>query len=204
MPRRGNEERPFARHSATRTAARSVIIVCEGVKTEYQYFEAIRKTLRLPTVTVQVVHSGATDPRSIVRNALELRQERERERRWSADDTAWAVFDGDEHRLRDPANWNDAFQIAGKKVSLAVSNPCFELWYLLHYQDQQGYIDRDVARHLLKIHLPNYEKNNVLWPTPLQERWEEARTLSPHAPSRTRRQTARTHPPAFRRWSAVC
>jgi hypothetical protein len=158
VPRRGNDERPFARRTPNRTPARSVIIVCEGKRTEYDYFEAIRKTLRLPTVTVQVVHSGATDPRSIVRKALELRKEREQEQRWSTEDTAWAVFDGDEHRLHDPANWNDAFQIAGKKVRLAVSNPCFEFWYLLHYQDQQGYLDRDTARRILKTYLPTYEK----------------------------------------------
>ena len=54
---------------------------------------------------------------------------------------------------------SEALQLAVSRViSLAVSNPCFELWALLHFQDQQGHIDRDKLRAALKGYLPQYDK----------------------------------------------
>ncbi len=44
-------------------------------------------------------------------------------------------------------------------IELACSNPCFELWALLHFQDQSAFLGRDAARHLLKTHLRQYEKD---------------------------------------------
>jgi len=40
-----------------------------------------------------------------------------------------------------------------------VSNPCFELWALLHFQDQTAYLVREKVRSLLKKHLPGYRKS---------------------------------------------
>src|SRR4051812_40644621 len=104
--------RYWRRPRRNRVVGRKVIIVCEGKKTEYGYFEEIRKSMRLPTLQVQVVHPDATDPLSIVRAAIHLRRARKSERAWDRQDRAWAVFDGDEHRDGNPANWNDAIQIA--------------------------------------------------------------------------------------------
>ena len=159
----------FKRPQATRIIGRKVIIVCEGKKTEYGYFEAIRKHLRLPTLQVRVIHPDATDPLSIVRYALDIRQDLKVEKAWASEDSVWAVFDGDEHRLENPDNWNNAIQTArSKKVELAVSNPCFELWYLLHYQDRAASLSRQEAERLLRKHISGYKKNGILWPVPLE------------------------------------
>ena len=121
-----------------------------------------------------VPHEG-TDPRSVVQAAVTRRNQLKREKRWTEGDSAWAVFDGEEHYLHDPANWNDALQIAGSNgVQLAISNPCFELWYLLHFQDQFAYLTRQQARQMLKRYMPDYEKSSKLYPEPLQERTREA------------------------------
>jgi hypothetical protein len=189
---RGN---PFQRPSQTRVVGRKIIIACEGSKTERGYFEEIRKSMRLPTLHIFVVHPNATDPRSIVRAAIEYRRERKADKTWTTGDEAWAVFDGDEHILSNPANWNDALQIArDNKIRLAVSNPSFEFWYLLHYQDRGGKLSRQDALRLLRKHIENYEKANKLWPEPLQPltadavrrarqlaRRAEADGLQPHA-----------------------
>lgn len=166
MARRGN---PFQRPRQPRVVGRKIIIVCEGEKTERGYFEAIRQSMRLPTLQIFVEHPDATDPRSIVRAAIEYRRERKAGRAWTAGDEAWAVFDGDEHILGNPANWNDALQTAaGNQIRLAVSNPSFELWYLLHYQEQGGNLSRQDALRLLRTRLGKYEKAHRLWPVPLQ------------------------------------
>ncbi|MFN2453274.1 MAG: RloB family protein [Pyrinomonadaceae bacterium] len=167
--------RSFRRPPPSRSVGRKLIIVCEGKKTERGYFEEIRKSRRLPTLRVYVVHPDATDPLSIVRAAIEYRQARKDERAWAKEDTAWAVFDGDEHREANPDRWNDAIQIArSKDIHLAVSNPCFELWYLLHYRSHTADITRQKAFHLLKSHISDYEKAKTLWPSPLESLTDEA------------------------------
>ncbi len=168
--------RPFKRAKQFRLIGRSLIIVCEGKETEYGYFEAIRQSMRLRTLQVEVIHPNATDPRSIVSAAIEYKQERIDDDRWrennddpQQNDTVWAVFDGDEHLQHAPQNWNDAIQLAeNNDVNLAVSNPCFELWYLLHYQNQNANINRNNAKQILRNHIPNYEKSDTLYPDPLE------------------------------------
>lgn len=159
----------FRRARSIRVIGRKIIIACEGKKTEYGYFQDIRKSMRLPTLQIFVVHPDATDPRSIVRAAMEERGRRKAEKSWMAKDETWAVFDGDEHILNDPANWNDALQAArDNDIRLAISNPSFELWYLLHYQEQRANLTRQEALRLLRRHIENYEKASRLWPVPLQ------------------------------------
>lgn len=69
-------------------------------------------------------------------------------------DEVWCVFDIDEH-----PNLNDARQLANARgVELASSNPCFELWLLLHFREQPGAQDRQHVQRMLRTHLPEYEK----------------------------------------------
>lgn len=167
--------RSFRRRPATREIGRRVLIACEGSKTEPGYFDGIRQALRLSTERVLVIPHEGTDPRSVVRAAVARRNEQRRDGRWTERDTAWAVYDGEEHLAANPTNWHEAIQIAQTKdIRLAISNPCFELWYLLHYQDQSAYLTRQQARHALKQYLPDYEKSNRLYPEPLKDLTREA------------------------------
>jgi len=167
--------RPFQRPQHRRAVGKKIIIFCEGKKTEYGYFEEIRKSMRLPTLRVTVVHPNATDPLSIVQAAIDYRQARKDEKAWTTGDRAWAVFDGDEHRLENPANWNDALQIAkSKDIHLAISNPCFEFWYLLHYREYAGNLPRQEAQRLIRNYVADYKKADKLWPIPLEPLTTEA------------------------------
>ena len=38
-------------------------------------------------------------------------------------------------------------------IHLAISNPCIELWFLLHFEDQTAYIERRQAQSLAKEQL---------------------------------------------------
>ena len=43
----------------------------------------------------------------------------------------------------------EAIEMAhGNNIQVAVSNPCFELWLLLHYADHHGWINNDNCRKL--------------------------------------------------------
>ena len=148
----------FSRSRNPRTVGRKIIIVCEG-DTEEIYFEAIRKSKRLQTLKIRVVNPDFSDPENIVKRAVELRDEAKRQRNWLDKDEAWAIFDGEEHIANNIQNWNRALILAAKEtINLGISNPSFELWYLLHYQNQNANIHRDKARRRLITHLPAYDK----------------------------------------------
>lgn len=155
---------PSPRKRGHRSFGSKVLIACEGAKTETGYFEGIRISRRLPTVQVVVVQGSGSDPLSVVNTAIDERRHWQLEKRWDRSDTAWAVFDGDEHRSANLDRWNRALSVAEReRIHLAISNPCFELWYLLHFTSQTGEIHRDEARALLKQHLAEYEKSDLLY-----------------------------------------
>jgi hypothetical protein len=64
------------------------------------------------------------------------------------------VFDVDEHpnlrEARDMAKGND--------IELAISNPCFELWLVLHFRDNPGLHHRHALQSMMKAFVPNYDK----------------------------------------------
>ena len=144
----------FRRRGRTRDVRPWIVIACEGAVTEPTYFGGIRMQKRLSDKLVRIVHEGS-DPRSVVRLAIAEGRQAEREHGKHALAQTWAVFDGDEHR-QEPGQrqmWNDAIQLAvAKGVRLAISNPCFELWYLLHFQEQRAHVDRDEVVTLLWPH----------------------------------------------------
>jgi hypothetical protein len=64
------------------------------------------------------------------------------------------MFDVDEHK-----RLADARQLAeAHAIELAVSNPCIELWFLLHFEDQWAHLERDKARAKLQAIIPSYDK----------------------------------------------
>jgi len=168
--------RNLSRRPPSRNIAQKILIACEGSKTEPIYFNSIRNDLRSPTLNIIVLpHQSKTDPRSIIERLIEERQQRKDNQQWSKEDNAWAVFDGDEHIEKSLANWQSAIERAkSKKINLAITNPCFELWYLIHFQDHFAQITRDSLMNLLKKHIADYDKSMCLYPNPLKLLTEQA------------------------------
>jgi len=161
MPMRRN---PFVRPMSPADVGKKVIIVCEGKKTEYGYFESIRQSKRLRSTRIIVVRPDGTDPLTIVREAVAQRENQRLKRRWSHEDSAWAVYDGDEHIQHNPIVWHSAMSLAMKEnIKLAITNPAFEYWYLLHFRDHESNLSRQKAIQLLKEHIPDYEKSDILY-----------------------------------------
>ncbi|MBX7173917.1 MAG: RloB family protein [Pyrinomonadaceae bacterium] len=153
----------FSRPRKIREIGAKVIIVCEG-ETEEIYFEAIRKSKRLQTLKIRVVNPDFTDPENIVKYAVEIRDREKKEKNWLTEDQIWAVYDGDEHKAVNINNWKNAINLANEQdINLGISNPSFELWYLLHYQEQNAAIDRHETFRKLKTHLPYYHKTKDLY-----------------------------------------
>lgn len=80
-----------------------------------------------------------------------------RDRKPGAFDEVWCVVDVDEFDVASAAS-----EARRHQVRLAISNPCFELWLLLHHADCRAYCAgcADVIRRLRK-HLPEYDKSRL-------------------------------------------
>lgn len=157
MPRRRSDRDGLRRRPAFREPKRRILILCEGEQTEPLYLQELGRVHR-SLVEVRVEGRGE-GPRTLVRAAVERKRLASREAARFGDphlayDEVWCVFDVDEHHhlpeARDQARANG--------VELAISNPCFELWALLHFQDQTAHLSREAARSTLKVHLPRYAK----------------------------------------------
>jgi RloB-like protein len=111
--RRGPQKEPYD----------SVLIVCEGDKTEPQYLDGLKQAFKLSNANIRVTSADGTDPVSIVRFAQRL-VDREGEY-----DRVYCVFDRNGH-----ANFAEAIGlIRPLGYQPIVSWPCFEIWVLLHF-----------------------------------------------------------------------
>lgn len=70
-------------------------------------------------------------------------------------DSVWCVFDVNDH-----PNIPDAKEMARDNgIDLAISNPCFELWLLLHFRESPGMQHRRKIQIMLKVHVAEYDKS---------------------------------------------
>ncbi|SDG56720.1 RloB-like protein [Sinosporangium album] len=97
-------------------------------------------------MTVDDFHGA---PLSLVQQARDRKKADVRDQRrgrGAAYDEYWCVFDIDEH-----PNLGQAMELAvAHDINLAVSNPCLELWFLLHRQEQWASLDRREAQRQVR------------------------------------------------------
>ncbi len=74
--RRARAARAYRRRDAVREPYDTVLIVCEGGKTEPEYFRGLRTVLRLSSANITVVPSHyGNDPVSVVKYAIETHKQ---------------------------------------------------------------------------------------------------------------------------------
>jgi len=120
--------RNFTRKSGFRDA-RLIIIAAEGEKTEKVYFEGLKEYYSNPRVHVEVLYKlgSSSDPTKVIklldtfRSIYNLRKDY---------DQLWLVIDVDRWGI--PKLVSVSQQCVQKCYHLAVSNPTFEIWLLLH------------------------------------------------------------------------
>ena len=135
--------RRVGRRNGARTPSMRIVVVAEGRCTEPSYLATFTKIYCNKSVKVRTI-GGVGDPRAVVERAIEERNDARRER-LGACDSIWAMFDRDIH-----PRFHEAINLArGNGISLAISNPCFELWGIFHYEDQDAPIDRHQCQRRL-------------------------------------------------------
>jgi hypothetical protein len=134
--------------------ARLFIIATEGEKTEKQYFDIFEN----PKVRVVVIPSegGKSAPKYVLERLDSIKNLYD----FGEGDELWLMIDTDRWGT---AALSEVCQGASQKsFQLAVSNPCFELWLYLHFDDATGsnHTCRELER-LLRQHLGSYNKANL-------------------------------------------
>ncbi len=162
----------------TRDLIPSFLIVCEGEKTEPNYFRRFRVPAEVARIDVQGIGANTV---SLVRKAIALRDAGDY-------DQTWCVFDRDSFSLR---SFNDAFTLAERSdISIAYSNEAFEIWYLLHFHYFNSGMSRaDYGKKLSALLGHRYVKNSETMFDELRDRQADAirnsqRLLRTHQPTR--------------------
>lgn len=141
-------EKRESRKSLNKNIIENILILCEGEKTEPNYFNSIKRKYRLSNVDIRGLGSN-TD--RIVETAIKNHKDYSQ---------VWCVFDRDSFSAQ---HFNRAFQIAEKykNIHMAYSNEAFELWYLLHFNYYNTGIPRKRYFELLNELLgKKYKKNS--------------------------------------------
>ena len=155
---------------ASRSPLYSYLIVCEGEKTEPNYFESFKERLKKGAVKVKVIGDG-TDTLRVVQAAKRIY---ERSLRTPTPyDKVWVVFDRDSFP---PSDFDNAIHSAdANNFGCAWSNEAFELWYLLHFEFRNSAMSRTEYKKCLSAHLgEKYKKNDPDMYRKLENNQEQA------------------------------
>jgi hypothetical protein len=132
------------KRSVSRAAVRPQLLVyVEGARTEEEYIVHWSRRYRTQVrVTIADEHGV---PATLVKLAVNAKRKAAREERrggGSAWDAIWCVFDEDDH----PGLHDAIARAEANGINVAVSSPCIELWFLLHFEDHTAHIERHRAQ----------------------------------------------------------
>tara|TARA_B100001079_G_C16393257_1_gene507920 strand:+ start:717 stop:1364 length:648 start_codon:yes stop_codon:yes gene_type:complete len=165
-----SRRKPRSRKTITRAAPsrepyKKVLIVCEGEKTEPQYFENLIDHWELSSANVLVVGDCGSDPISIVKCAK--KKFNQSKKIGDPFDNVFCVFDKDSH-----VNYKDALAMVKNASPTTTfesinSVPCFEYWLLLHFfyttRPFVGSGNKSAGQEVLaelKPYFPEYQKGS--------------------------------------------
>lgn len=132
---------PLRRRGPVRPERYIMALFCEGAATEPEYLQALSQ---LPgdqkgtAVQLRIDLTGAV-PLTLVREAARAKAEGSANEYWCVFDVEWP----DQH-----PNLLAAVSLAQENdILLAISNPAFEIWLVLHHKDHRAHMDTNEAIH---------------------------------------------------------
>jgi len=155
------------------------LIVCEGEKTEPNYFKGLKKDLPIGSlvVTDMTIEGTGKNTESLVDFTTKYIKRSNR-----SFDRVWAVFDRDSFTEQ---QFNNAIiKAEAGDINCAWSNEAFELWFLLHFQyvnhamsreDYQAFLEREIKNRSGKDY--TYKKNDINTYSILKEHGDQNQAL---------------------------
>ncbi len=133
------------------------VVATEGKDTERIYFEALRKKLQMSRIRLEILSSDNNE--SAPNKVFERLQKFQDLYDVNQKDQLWVIIDKD--------HWKDKmlseiaqYCFSQKNYYMGLSNPCFELWLLLHCEDVMAYDQDELAA--LKAN-KKINKNSDTW-----------------------------------------
>jgi len=149
--------RNLSRRRPVRGPSKLIVVICGGRRTEPSYFSALKQVFRKPAVKIEISGDGL-DPVTLVQSAVErkntlLKDARKSKNSFDKNFEIWVVFDRDEFpQIR------EARELAAKNsIGVAESNPCFELWGILHFQDYDALDNARECQRRFSVCCPRYD-----------------------------------------------
>lgn len=146
---------PTKRQSNIKYPRKLFLIATEGTKTEPDYFKNLKKIVNNASINIKPLTSNSrTAPGALLKRITKYLEEYE----ITNQDEAWIVMDRDQ--------WNEDHIIKvidwttqNKHYGLALTNPKFEYWLLLHFEDGNGVQTARECNERIKQHIVSYHKN---------------------------------------------
>lgn len=131
-------------------------IFCEGEKTEPQYLLGYVETHFPGTKLSPVRKTDKNTPVQLVEEAIAAKKNN------PDDDEFWVVYDREAaNKYPDGLHAEARIKAKAEGINIALSNVCFEVWILLHFQatvaPYDSYTDLRKNSYLTK-HIPGYDK----------------------------------------------
>lgn len=142
----------------TRKEKKLFILGLEGKnETEKNYFMSFNPILKKARIQCNV--SNTTDPVGLVNDLIKLKKNELLE----PDDTICCVLDADTEPYKEKQIQEAAKLANTNKIELIISNPSFEIWFLLHFIYTTKYYDNKSLIDDLKAYVPNYKKSGSIF-----------------------------------------
>lgn len=163
--RKAKTAKDLARKKEKRSSYDRVLIVCEGEKTEPNYFQELVDCLKLNTANVEIDGSCGSSPISVVKHAKKLYDKEKKA--GESFNKVFCVIDKDTHTTYSAALLLINSLKPKGVFEAANSVPCFEYWLLLHFEYTTKAYAANGAKSScgnlisnLKKYLPNYDKGD--------------------------------------------
>ncbi|MBP1764103.1 MAG: abortive phage resistance protein-like [Firmicutes bacterium] len=148
------KRRSFKRQLGELRYHRRFIVATEGRITEQTYFKGLESKANQVIVKVHCLQGkDESAPIHVLRRMKKYLQKYGLE----GNDEAWLVVDKDkwtDEQLKELYDWAQN----NKKYGFVLSNPMFEFWLLLHFDDGRGAADPATCLKRLEKYLPQYDK----------------------------------------------
>lgn len=144
--------RPFKRELGKKRYKKLFVVSFEGSKTEPQYFAMVSSLF-----SNIHIHSLKTKLRSSPKDVLKRVITYISDNKFDGDYSAWIVIDKDDwpnEQLEELHLWSEEKDV----YNLAISNPKFEYWLLLHFENGTGLSSKQDCCRRLERYLDGYDK----------------------------------------------
>jgi len=142
-----------------KSSYRSIFLLSlEGRVSEPEYFNTLKQLPSLSEMNIKI-ECLKKGNKSAPKHLLKKMEFALNKHKLGRKDEAWIILDRDsweEEHINDIYQWT--LKQTKYKRGLALSNPNFEYWLLLHFEDGKNISNSHDCARRLRQHLPNYDK----------------------------------------------